>query len=163
VYIGFERLLDAHRVFDGLVKNVISWNVMIGGYAQCNNAKDAMEVFLQMRQENVEADDNTYFRIMKACVNPSALKWGKEVHAYIKHEGLESDVRVGIALLQMYAKCGCIKEEKQIFDNLTNVDVVSSNWMIIVYMESGSIHDARLIFYRMEERIHSYVCKKWQY
>jgi len=44
-------------VFDELVqKNVISWNVMIGGHAQHSCEKDAMEVFHCMRKEGLQPD-----------------------------------------------------------------------------------------------------------
>lgn len=54
VYIGCGRLQDARQVFVILSnKNVFSWTIIIGGYAQHKRAKDAMEVFNQMRQEGV--------------------------------------------------------------------------------------------------------------
>lgn len=42
------------------------------------------------------------------------------MHAYTKHNGLESDVRVETTLVKMYVKCGCMKEARQGFANLTN-------------------------------------------
>jgi pentatricopeptide repeat protein len=55
VYIRYGRLEDARRLFDELVKkDVISWNVMIGGYAEHSRAKDAIELFNQMCQEGVQ-------------------------------------------------------------------------------------------------------------
>ena len=142
-YIRCGRLEDARRLFDELVKkDVISWNVMIGGYAEHNRAKDAIELFNQMRQDGVQPDAVTYLSILKACASPSALKWGKEVHACIRRGGFELDVRVGTALLKMYAKCGSIEAARRTFDKLGSRDVISWTVMIGAYAESGCGEEA---------------------
>lgn len=52
VYIRCGRLQDACQVFNKTKKkNLYSWTIMIGGYAQHNHAKDAIELFNQMQQE----------------------------------------------------------------------------------------------------------------
>ena len=140
VYIRCGSLQDAREVFDALAKkSVINWNVMIGGYVQHNRGRDAMQLFHQMRQEDVQADKITYVSILKGCASPLSLKWGREVHVLIRRDGLESDIRVGTALIQMYAKCGSIEEARQAFDNLTNGNAVSWTPMVGAYAQSGSI------------------------
>ena len=140
VYIRCGNLQDARQVFDALAKkSVINWNVMIGGYVQHNRGKDAMQLFHQMRQEHVQANKITYLNILKACVSPLSLKWGREVHVLIRRDGLESDIRVGTVLIQMYAKCGSIEEARQAFDNLTN-----RNAMVGAYAQSGSIGSTKV-------------------
>ena len=139
VYIRCGSLQDARQVFDALAKkSVINWNVMIGGYVQLNRGKDAMQLFHQMRQEHVQANEITYVSILKACASPLSLKWGREVHVLIRRDGLESDIRVGTALIQMYAKCGSIEEARQGFDKLTNRNVVSWTATVGAYAQSGS-------------------------
>ena len=145
VYIRCGSLQDARQVFDALAKkSVINWNVMIGGYVQHNRGKDAMQLFHQMRQEHVQADKITYLSILKACASPLSLKWGREVHVLIRRDGLELDIRVGTALIQMYAKCGSIEEARQAFDNLTNRNVVSWTAMVGAYAQSDSIGSTKV-------------------
>ena len=140
VYIRCGSLQDARQVFDALAKkSAIDWNVMIGGYVQHNRGKDAMQLFHQMCQEHVQANQITYLSILKACASPLSLKWGREVHVLIRRDGLESDIRVGTALILMYAKCTSIEEARQAFDNLTNRNVVSWTAMVGAYAQSGSI------------------------
>ena len=145
VYIRCGSLQDARQVFDALAKkSVINWNVMIGGYVQHNRGKDAMQLFHQMRQEHVQADNITYVSILKACASPLSLKCGREVHVLIRRDGLESDIRVGTALIQMYAKCGSIEEARQAFDILTNRNVVSWTALGGACVQSGSIGSAKV-------------------
>ncbi|CAM6096132.1 unnamed protein product [Calypogeia fissa] len=153
VYIKCRALLDARRVFDEFEeKTVITWNMMIAGYAKSDRTESAMELFQRMRQEGAQPDEVTYLCILTACASPLALDWGKGVHARIRHAGLESDVRVGTALLQMYAKCGCITEARRVFENLTNRNLTTWNVMISGYAASGNIDDAQLMFDRMIKR-----------
>ena len=152
VYIRCGSLQDARQVFDALAKkSVINWTVMIGGYVQHNRGKDAMQLFHQMRQEHVQADEITYLSILKACANPLSLKWGREVHVLIRRDGLESDIRVGTALIQMYAKCGSIEEARQAFDISTNRNVVSWTAMIGAYAGSGRGVEAYDLYLKMKE------------
>ena len=152
LYIRCGSLQDARQVFDALAKkSVINWTVMIGGYVQHNRGMDAMQLFRQMRQEYVQANEITYLSILKACASPLSLKWGREVHGLIRRDGLESDVRVGTALIQMYAKCGSIEEARQAFDNLTNRNVVSWNVMIGAYAGSGRGVEAYDLYLKMKE------------
>ena len=152
VYIRCGSLQDARQVFDALAKkSVINWNVMIGGYVQHNRGKDAMQLFRQMRQEHVQPNEITYLSILKACASPLSLKWGREVHVLIRRDGLESDIRVGTALIQMYAKCGSIEEARQAFDNLTDRNVVSWNVMIGASAGSGRGVEAYDLYLKMKE------------
>ena len=145
VYIRCGSLQDARQVFYALAKkSVINWNVMIGGYVQHNRGKDAMQLFHQMRQEHVQADKITYLSILKACASLLSLKWGREVHVLIRRDGLESDIRVGTALIQMYAKCGSLEEARQAFDNLTNRNVASRTATVGAYAQSGSIGSTKV-------------------
>ena len=152
VYIRCGSLQDARQVFDALAKkSVINWNIMIGGYVQHNRGKDARQLFHQMRQEHVQADKITYLSILKACASPLSLKWGREVHVLIRRDGLESDIRVGTALIQMYAKCGSIEEARQAFDNLTNRNVVSWTAMVGANAGSGRGVEAYDLYLKMKE------------
>ena len=44
---------------------------------------------------------------------------GKRVHGYIIRSGLESDVSVGTALIDMYTKCGNIEVAAASFDKIS--------------------------------------------
>ena len=62
---------------------------MIGGSILYNRGMDAIQLFHQMRQEHVQADEITYLSILKACASPISLKWGTEGHVLIRRDGLE--------------------------------------------------------------------------
>ena len=119
MYAKCGSIRDARLVFDEMVKrNVISWNAMIAGYAQHGHCEEAFEVFRQMQQVGMKPNQITYMSILNACACPLALECGREVHAHIIDAGLQSDVRVGTALVNMYAKCGSIRDARLVFDEM---------------------------------------------
>ena len=151
VYIKCGDLEAARGVFDKLVKkNVFSWTIIIGGYAKHKCAEKAMELFNQMCQKGVQPDAFTFSSVLKACANPSALQWGKEVHACVRHAGLQSDVHVGSALVHMYAKCGSIDDARLAFDKMEERNVITWNVMIGGLAEHGCGHEAYELFLQMQ-------------
>ena len=152
MYVDCGTVVDARQVFDKLVKkDVFTWTIMIGGYVQNNDGAESMEVFRKMLQEGVEPDRITYMSILNACCSPVALEWGKEFHAQALKAGLECDVRVGTALVKMYAKCGSTKDARKVFDKLVKRDVVSWTVMIGAYAESGHVEEAFELFLQMQQ------------
>jgi pentatricopeptide repeat protein len=93
-------------------------NALIGMYVKCGRNDDAFELFRQMQQEGMELSNITYMSILNACTNPSALEWGREVHAHIVNSGLKWDVCVGTALISMYAKCGASEDAFKVYREL---------------------------------------------
>ena len=151
LYIKCGDLEAARGVFDKLVKkNVFSWTIIIGGYAKHKGAEKAMELFNQMCQKGVQPDAFTFSSVLKACTNPSALQWGKEVHACVRHAGLQSDVRVGSALVHMYAKCGSIDDARLAFDKMQERNVITWNVMIGGLAQHGCGHEAYELFLQMQ-------------
>ncbi|KAJ7295918.1 hypothetical protein O6H91_Y155500 [Diphasiastrum complanatum] len=131
MYAKCGSIVHARQAFDKMSeRDVVSWNAMIAGYAQQGHGKDALALYELMKQEGVQADDVTYVVLLKACASIAALGQGKQLHAHIIRDGFDLDVFVGSALVDMYAKCGCLENAREVFDNMHERDVVSWNAMI---------------------------------
>jgi pentatricopeptide repeat protein len=92
---------DARQVFDEMVlqRNAITWNVMIGAYAQNGHGGEAFEVLLTMQETGLQPDAATYLNILHTCDTPVDLRC---VQSQVASAGLESDLRVGTALFNIY-------------------------------------------------------------
>jgi pentatricopeptide repeat protein len=151
MYAKCGRLENAQRVFDCLLhRDAVSWSTIIGGYTQSAHYEDALELFSQMQLLDVKADSATISSVLPACANLLALQQGKEIHNYIIHFGFESDVFVGSALVDMYAKCGEIDIAQQLFSKMPDRNVVSWNAIIAGYAQNGNCNEALQLFRQMQ-------------
>ncbi|CAM6058668.1 unnamed protein product [Sphagnum tenellum] len=143
---------DAQQVFDSMAnRNVISWTAMIGGFSKDGDGEEAFSVFNQMQQEGIVPNTITFISILKLCASTAALLAGKRVHAIINQAGLQADICVGNALVDMYAKCGSIVDAQKVFDKMHERDVVSWNAIITGYAQHGLGEDALQLYNQMQQ------------
>eukprot|EP01018_Ginkgo_biloba_P002599 Gb_38503 [translate_table: standard] len=152
MYIKCGSLVDARRVFDQMPKrDVCSWTIMIAACTRHGLAEEALALFDQMQGTDIKPNQFTFAGVLPACANLAALKRGMEIHEEIIRSGVESDVFVENALVNMYAKCGSINKARDIFDKMSQRDVVSWNTMIAGYAQNGHVDDALKLFKKMPE------------
>ncbi|KAJ7555628.1 hypothetical protein O6H91_05G047200 [Diphasiastrum complanatum] len=143
---------DALQVFNSMhdERDVVSWNAIITGYAQRGLGKEALALYEQMKQEDVQPNDVTYVCLLKACAGIAALGKGKQLHSVIIKTGFELDAIVGSTLVDMYAKCGRIEDARQVFNSMHERDVVSWTAMIAGYAQQGFGKEALTLFDQMQ-------------
>ncbi|KAH9290168.1 hypothetical protein KI387_034285, partial [Taxus chinensis] len=78
------------------------------------------------------------------------VEQGKLVYAYVIKYGLESDLFVASAFLDMDAKCGSIEYARRVFDKVKLRDRVLWNLMIAGYVQSSNEEVALQLFYEMQ-------------
>jgi pentatricopeptide repeat protein len=140
-------------VFDKMPKrNLVAWTSLIAGYSQYGQGQEALSVFSEMQRAGVEPNEYTLSSVLKACAGIEALQQGEQLHARTIKADLESDVVLGNALIDMYAKCGRMEDACQVFGKMSRCDVVSFTGMIAGYAKHGSIENAREVFDRISQR-----------
>eukprot|EP01018_Ginkgo_biloba_P024207 Gb_01226 [translate_table: standard] len=151
MYARCGSLEHARQVFDKMrQRDVVSWNTIIAGYSQNEQAVDALKLFRQMQLAAVRSDAVTIVSILPACALSVALQEGKQIHGYVIKSGLELDLFVGNAIIDLYAKCGKIGNARQVFDRMLAKDVVSWNAMVAGYVQNGNCDDALKLFREMQ-------------
>eukprot|EP01018_Ginkgo_biloba_P019602 Gb_25039 [translate_table: standard] len=116
--VRYGHLAEALKLFQEMSeRNVISWTAIIAGYAQNECFGEAMQFFREMRLTGVKPDADTFACILSSC------GYGKEVHEDIIRSGFLTGV-FGNALIDMYAKCGNIKDAHKVFDKMFRRDIV---------------------------------------
>ena len=145
---------EARQVFDKLYKKtIVSYNAMIGGYAQNSKKREAFSLYVQMQEEGMQPNTITYVNILAACDTPAAFEWGKEIHAHIIKTGVPlSDVRLGNTLVNMYAKCGSLENAWKVFDSMVNRDPVTWTIMVGRFAEAGHVNRAFEVFLHMKAK-----------
>ncbi|KAJ7552682.1 hypothetical protein O6H91_06G064500 [Diphasiastrum complanatum] len=152
MYAKCGSLWHARQVFDHLPKrSLVAWNSMIGGYSKNGMAEEALTLWQEIKSEIVRPDGVTYTCILDACASLAALGHGKLVHDEVIEFGYDSDVFVGVALVDMYAKCGSLLDACRVFEKMSHRDVVSWNAMIAAYSIHGKSREAFRLFRCMQQ------------
>eukprot|EP00253_Pinus_taeda_P008930 PITA_08930 len=149
--IAHLEALQQGLAFEKMSKrDVVSWNTLITGYAQSGNMNKALKLLNQMRGASIKPDWVTMANVLPACAQVGALRLGKCIHDYIVKSGLDSDVSVGTALVDMYAKCGSMEMACQVFYKMTVKNVVSWSAMIAGYEQNVLANEALTVFGQMQ-------------
>ncbi|KAK1281002.1 putative pentatricopeptide repeat-containing protein [Acorus gramineus] len=150
MYSRMGHLDMALRVFQEMkVQDLVSWSAIITGYAQEGSIKEAFDLFSWMRREGTRPNEFTLSVLLSVCAYMAMLEQGKQVHAYVLSVGLEHELMIGSALINMYSKCGCIEEASNIFHMMNVEDTVSWTTMINGYAEHGYNKEAIDLFEKM--------------
>lgn len=162
--IGFLRNGELDNAMDMFTrmsekKNVITWNSIITGLVQGGRPKESLQLFHQMQVVSgedgnmVEPDRFTIARVLSACAQLGSIDHGKWVHSYLRRSGLECDVVIGTALVNMYGKCGDVDQAFEIFKAMPETAKDASAWtaMISVFALHGLGEKAFDCFLEMEE------------
>ncbi|GAV79949.1 LOW QUALITY PROTEIN: PPR domain-containing protein/PPR_2 domain-containing protein/DYW_deaminase domain-containing protein, partial [Cephalotus follicularis] len=122
----------ARMVFDGfVVKNVISWSIMIDCYARNGNSLEALNLFRLMLCQGTKPDKVSVVGVILACAQLGALDQGRWIHMYMKKNQIIMDLVIQTALVDMYMKCGSLDEARRMFNSMSKRSIVSWNAMIV--------------------------------
>lgn len=134
---------------DGFEPNVYTWNGIISGHVENGHNELALRLFTEMQTSSLRPDIYTVGIILPACARLATIARGKQVHAHSIRRGYELDVHIGAALVDMYAKCGSIKHAMQVYNRISNPNLVSQNAMLTAYAMHGHGDEGIALFRNM--------------
>ncbi|MCO5561641.1 hypothetical protein L7F22_015262 [Adiantum nelumboides] len=153
MYAKCGSLSEAREVFDCLPKrNVVVWGAMIAGYAQHGLGVQALELYTNMKREDISPDKVLFSSVLQGCASVRDLNSGRLLHDHIIRDGFESHMIVGNTLIDLYVKCGSIEEARTVFDRLATRDIVSWGTMIVGYAQHNFDLAALELFESSQER-----------
>lgn len=142
---------DARKLFDRIPeRNVVCWTSMISGCTQSGEFKESIELFREMQMAGVRADDTTIASVVSSCAQLGALTQGRYIHKYCDVNNIGNLLSVKNALIDMYSKCGDVQKAFQVFQVLTQPDVISWSTMISGLAINGYSQEALDLFSKME-------------
>ncbi|XP_010270723.1 PREDICTED: pentatricopeptide repeat-containing protein At3g16610 [Nelumbo nucifera] len=152
LYVECGEVELARNVFDRIPNpNVVLWNSMIRAYSWDGLFDRAVDLYYEMCDMGVEPNKFTFPFVLKACSVLKALEDGKKIHDHAKRIGLDFDIYVSTALVDLYSKCGCLNEAQIIFDKMPKRDVVAWNAMIAGSALHGLYKDTIGLFLEMQK------------
>lgn len=137
MYSRFGFVGIARKLFNDMpFRDMGSWNAMISGCCQNGNAAEALDVLTEMRLEGEKMDPVTVSSLLTVCAQSNNLLSGMLIHLYCIKHGLEFDVFVSNALINMYAKFCILDHARKVFDQMKIRDLVSWNSIIAAYEQN---------------------------
>lgn len=151
-YAKCGLLEDMRKVFERIEeKDVVSWTTLVTAYSQCSECEEALVIFSKMREVGFTPNQFTFSSVLDACASLCLLECGRQVHGLLCKAGLDTHKCTESALIDMYAKCGCITESRKVFESISDPDTVSWTAIISGCAQHGLVEDALEIFRRMEQ------------
>ncbi|KAF3775682.1 Pentatricopeptide repeat-containing protein [Nymphaea thermarum] len=152
MYVKCGCLDDANWVFKEMTeRDIVSWTTLISGLSQNDRPKGALQIFHDMQMSGIEPDRMALTSALSACASLGALAAGRWIHQYMDRKHIEWDVHVGTAVVDMYAKCGCIERALQVFHKMHHRNVRSWNVMLGGLAMHGHGRKALAYFSQMVE------------
>ncbi|CAH1444992.1 unnamed protein product [Lactuca virosa] len=152
MYCRFGIFDAAYGIFTNMpFRDMGCWNAIISGFCQNGKGKKALEILDEMKFEGIKLDSVTVSTVLPICAQMDDMSQGRLIHLYVIKHGLESDLFVGNAFINFYAKFGELENSQKFFDNLVTRDLVSWNSIISAYEQNGNPDRALWFFREMQK------------
>ncbi|CAH8386330.1 unnamed protein product [Eruca vesicaria subsp. sativa] len=153
-YSKHGEIAKADLIFErALMKNLISWNAIISGFYHNGLPFEGLKRLSSLLETEVLVlpDAYTLSTLLNICVNTSSLILGKQTHAYvIRHRHFKATM-IGNALINMYSQCGTVQKSLEVFNQMSEKDVVSWNSLISAYARHGEGENAVVTYKTMQD------------
>ncbi|KNA19309.1 hypothetical protein SOVF_062910 [Spinacia oleracea] len=148
VYAKCGEIDSARGVFEEIEdRNVVSWTSLITGYVQNDLPEEGLILFNKMRGSLVDGNPYTLGSLLTGCGKLGALHQGKWLHGYMFKAGINLNSFLATALLDMYVKCGSVKDARSVFDEFcTTDDLIPWTAMIVGHTQCGQPNEALKLF-----------------
>ncbi|KAL6581366.1 hypothetical protein OROMI_007289 [Orobanche minor] len=134
------------------VKDIVSWNTLIGSMANSDSPTKAIDAFKKMCMTRLSLKETTFANLLKSCSKLKNLSCGKCVHAKMIKTRFECNVYAGSALVNFYSKCDKVQEAHTCFEAITQKNLVCWNSLLLGYSNTGSPSSSIRL---LKEMIHS--------
>ncbi|CAN6236993.1 unnamed protein product [Urochloa humidicola] len=144
-YGGSGRFLDARRLFDeSPARNDVFGNAVLAAYVDAGKWAPALGFARRFLALRLQVNGCTMTAVVRACGEVANADLGVQAHGHAirKLGGVEADVFLVSALVDVYAKCGLVQQAERVFGlaqhgNACSGDVVLWTAMLNAYGRHG--------------------------
>ncbi|KAJ9128873.1 hypothetical protein P3X46_034388 [Hevea brasiliensis] len=89
-------------------------------FARQNKLKEAVTIMDYLDQQGIPVNATTFSSLIAACIRSKSLTEAKQIHTYIRINGLGNNEFLRTKLVHMYTSCGSLDDAKHVFDECTS-------------------------------------------
>ncbi|XP_073121672.1 pentatricopeptide repeat-containing protein At1g74600, chloroplastic [Henckelia pumila] len=148
------RVKDALRVLDDVdSENVVCWNAVLSGAVKNEDNRLALEIFRQICwHASITPNSFTFASVLTGSAALKELPFGKSIHGWTIKCGVGTDVFVGTAIVDLYAKCGAICDAIKQFNLMPMRNVISWTAIISGFVGNGDSASAVWVLDEMRKK-----------
>lgn len=150
--VGYARAGEirvAEDLFDRMpLRDAVSWSSLMVGYVEKGVPEKGLRHFREMVERGVTVNEAALVTALSASAQLGLIECGRFVHATMERLKFRMTLGVGTALVDMYAKCGCIEISRRVFEDLPRRDVFAWNAMLCGLATHGLGKDALDLYRR---------------
>ncbi|KAK9665978.1 hypothetical protein RND81_14G150800 [Saponaria officinalis] len=124
---------------------------MIAGYVHHEMYVNALELFEEMLNCGIRADNVGLSSAISACAGTQALNQGRQIHAQSCVLGYSGVLSIGNALVSLYARCGRVQDARRVFEKIDVKDNISWNALISGFSQNGNSEEALWVYTEMNK------------
>ncbi|KAK1300031.1 Pentatricopeptide repeat-containing protein [Acorus calamus] len=111
---------DADCAFAGqTVRDIVSWNSIVSGYAQHGDARKALDVYSEMRARGFGLDGVTFIGVICACVHAGLVGEGqRHFDSMVREYGITPTVEHYVCMVDLYSRAGQLDEAAHVIERM---------------------------------------------
>ncbi|CAN6466644.1 unnamed protein product [Victoria cruziana] len=151
VYARIGMMEDAWSVTKTMPeRDVVTYTSLAKGNNDMDRHLEALDVMKVLLHDNVQVDSFCLATFLSASAGLPALEAGKQIHCCAVKSGFEHWISVGNSLVDMYGKCGNMRDSQRIFRMIPYPNVVSWNALMDGMASNGQFVTALHCFEEMQ-------------
>ncbi|VFQ82328.1 unnamed protein product [Cuscuta campestris] len=153
MYSKLNLINEAEKAFRMMSEiDIISWNTLMAACSNCEDHQKALNIFRDMVKQFVTGvDDFSYASALSASAGMASVRLGGEIHAHLVRTRANMEIAVSNALVNMYAKCGCMQHAHAVFNLMHCHNLVSWNTIIAGFANHGHGRKAIQLYEEMQK------------
>ncbi|KAI4354330.1 hypothetical protein L6164_003200 [Bauhinia variegata] len=110
----------ARALFDQIgLRDVISWNAMISSYGVHGQGKEALSLFLQMAETNIEPDHSTFASLLSALSHSGLVEEGRYwFDILVNKYKIPPNDKHYVCMIDLLARAGQVEEALKLIDSM---------------------------------------------
>ncbi|CAN4126710.1 unnamed protein product [Withania somnifera] len=115
MYAKCGQLAKSREIFDSMeTKDIVSWNVLISGYAMYGEASYAIEMFKKMEQTEIKPNELTFLAVLSGCAHAGLVEEGKSIFRRMKDYSLMPTLKHYSCMADLLGRSGNLDDAESL-------------------------------------------------